>query len=95
MELKAKRYLIIAIVIILIVVFAVLGYELLGPYLCQDPCVWTFPGWCWCPQPGAGTPQPPEIYIPEGIPGFPPAALLLSVVIAVLLVLMLRRQKQQ
>lgn len=93
MEPRAKRYLIIAIVIILIVSFALLGYELLGPYLCQDPCVWTFPGWCWCPQPGAGTPQPPEIYIPEGIPGYPWEAAILGILAAVLLVLTLRRRK--
>ncbi len=93
MEPRAKRYLIIAIVIILIVVFAVLGYELLGPYLCQDPCVWTFPGWCWCPQPGSGTPQPPEIYIPEGIPGFPWETILLGILTAVILVLTIRRRR--
>ncbi len=92
---KTKRRIIYAIIAIgVIIIVAVIGYETLGPSVCNYPCEWVFPGRCWCPLPGSSTPPPGGTSLPEGIPGFPWEAALLGILVAVVLVLTIRRRNR-
>jgi len=94
---KTKRYLVFLIVaIVIIIIFVVLSYSVLGPLLCQPPCEWIliwFSGYCDC-TPGIPLPPPQIPGLPEGIPGFTWKAIFLGILVAVVFVVAIRRRNE-